>query len=144
MSSVSGNSRETRLFDHQLLLPLALVIVAVIVTWFLPWNGWGWVWYACASALFLILNWGWDVRADWQRMYQMSFEFSDETAKRAPPDCRCYSVAVMQRRPLPRLIWIVVVNDHGSRVYMGWFLWSRKTPEFRKAVTRGIRRRQVA
>jgi len=102
------------------------------------------VWYALAAALFLFLNWVWDISFDWGKMYQMSFDFSDQTAKMTPPDTRCYSVAVMKRGFPPRLIWVVVVNDHGSRVYMGWCFWSRRTPDFRKAVTRGIRRRQVA
>jgi hypothetical protein len=144
MSSVSGNSKGKPLFDRRLISLWALAAGAVVVTWFVPWGGWGWTWYVLAVVLFMIVGWGRGVRDDWRGMYRMSFEFSDQTAKMAPPASRCYSVAVMKRGAPPRLIWVVVVNDHGARVYMGWFLWSRKTPEFRKAVTRGVRRRQVA
>jgi hypothetical protein len=144
---VSGNSRGKRLserVDRRQVLLYTLVLSAGAVTWFLPWNGLGWVWYVCAVLVYVICGWGYGVREDWRKMYHLSFDFSDETAKMAPPDARCYSVAVMKRAAPPRLIWTVVVNDHGSRVYMGWFLWSRRSPEWRKAVSRGIRRRQVA
>jgi hypothetical protein len=140
---VSENSRETPPFDRRRALTLGVpIILAVLMSWFFPWGRW--VWYALALVVAFILGWGWGVRDDWRRMYQVSFDFSDQTAKMAPPDARCYSVAVMKREAPPRLIWVVVVNDHGARVYMGWFLWSQGTPEFRKAVSRGVRRRQVA
>ena len=140
---MSENSRETPPFDRRRALTLGVpIILAVTASWFFPWGRW--VWYVLAFVAAFILGWGWGVREDWREMYRLSFDFSDRTTRMAPSDARCYSVAVMKREAPPRLIWIVVVNDHGSRVYMGWFLWSRRTPEFRKAVTRGIRRRQVA
>jgi hypothetical protein len=105
-------------------------------------GGIGWPLIVIVS--FFTLNLVLEALEDWRRLYKKAFDFSDFTATLTTPGAREYSVMVMRRGFPPRLLWVVVVNDHGSRVYMGWYFWSRKSPELRKAVTRGVRRKQVA
>jgi hypothetical protein len=121
------------------------VVVCVVAGWVSPipfLGGIAWLFIVIVSVF--TLNFTWEALEDWRRLYKKAFDFSDFTATLTTPGASEYSTLVMRRGVPPRLLWVVVVNDHSSRVYMGWCFWSLKTPELGKAVTRGVRRKQVA
>jgi hypothetical protein len=121
----------------------AAAIGVVIANWFIPGGFW---WCLGGLLVFVLLNLGWDARSDWARLRRDSFFFADFTTAQIQPGDRrrYYSPVVMRRDYPPRLLWAVIVNDHSTRIYMGWCLWSREPPGYEKAVSRGVRRKQIA
>jgi hypothetical protein len=116
---------------------------AFVAGLFVPFLG-GIGWYLVAIFMFAVLNLLWDAWFDWRDLRRKAFIFADYTATLTTPDAKYYSVLAQPRDFPPKLMWVYVVNDHSSRIYMGWNFWVREEPEYEKAVTRGIRRKQVA
>jgi hypothetical protein len=106
---------------------------------------WGGVlWFIIAVFMVGMLNVLWEFIFDWRDLYRETMGVADQSIRHMIPNARGFVVLSHPRDLPPRLIWAVIVHDHSSRVYMGFHWWSKKEPDFRKAVSRGIRRRQVA
>jgi hypothetical protein len=102
------------------------------------------VWWWVALGVFVLFSWAIGARVDWVKLRKDSFFFADFTSAQVSPGDKRYSLIMMSRACPPRLFWAVIVNDHSSRIYMGWTLWSRKSPGYEKAVSPGVRRKQIA
>jgi hypothetical protein len=130
---ISGGKR--RVFTGVVILALVVVNFMFPVAF---------MWWWAALGVFVLFNLGWDTWVDWVRLRRDSFFFADFTAANVLPGDKRYSLIVMPRAYPPRLLWALVVNDHSTRIYMGWLVWSRNTPGYEKAVSPGVRRKQVA
>jgi hypothetical protein len=101
-------------------------------------------WFLIAIGMILLSNLIWEVCRDWQGLYDQAMDVADESIQQMPPHGKGFVTLTMRRDLPPRLLWCVIVHDHSSRVYMGWYWWKQADPTRLEAVKPGVRRKQVA
>lgn len=101
-------------------------------------------WFLAAVIMILIGNLVWEACCDWGNLYDTAMDVADESIQYMPGHGKGFVVLTTRRDFPPRMLWCVIVHDHSSRVYMGWYFWKQVDPEFPQATTPGVRRKQVA
>lgn len=104
----------------------------------------GLYWFCIAIFMILGFNLVWEACFDWQSMYDNAMAVADESIQQMPEHGKGFVTLTLPRDLPPRLLWAVIVHDHSSRIYMGWYWWKRDEPLFKDAVKPGVRRKQVA
>jgi hypothetical protein len=101
-------------------------------------------WFLICIGIILVGNLLWEAYGDWCGLYDRAMDVADESIQQIPLHGKGFVTLSMARDLPPRLLWCVIVHDHSSRVYMGWYWWKQVEPELCEAVKPGVRRKQVA